>query len=144
MAALGLVATAISAIGTVAGGIAQNNQAQFEAKQQEAQGREDFAASQRQADQARLEAKLANSRQQALAAASGGGAADPTIVKLMGDTAGQGEYNAGGYLYQGKQQKRGLFDQAAATRISGQSSLFGSFLGGAGQIAGGLYKYGYG
>jgi len=141
MAALGVISAAIGAIGTIAQGVAANNQAQFEAEQQKMQGKEELAAAQRQADQQRKEAALVQSRQQALAASSGAGASDPTIIKLMTDTAGQGELNAQGTLYGGEQRKRGLFDQASATRLSGQASLFGSFLGGAGQLASGFAKY---
>lgn len=141
MAALPLIAGAISAIGTVAGGISANNQAQYQADQQEAQGKEELAASQRQAEQQRREADLVMSRQQALAAASGGGASDPTIIQLMTETASQGELNAQGSLYGGEQRKRGLYDQAKGTRLSGKSSLFGSFLGGAGDLVGGFAKY---
>jgi hypothetical protein len=142
MAALGVVASVISAVGGIASGIAQNNAAQFEAQQQEAQGKEDFAASQRQAEQQRKEAQLVQSRQQALAAASGAGAQDPTIVRLMSQTAGQGELNAQSSLYTGEQQKRGLFDQAKGTRMTGQANMIGSFLGGAGDLFSGFAKYG--
>lgn len=141
MAALGIVASVISAIGGIATGIAEKKQADFQAKQQEMQGKEDFAASQRDADQKRKEAELVNSRAQALAAASGGDATDPTIVQLMTGTTQQGELNAQSSLYTGEQQKRGLFDQAAATRMSGQASMFGSFLGAAGTLASGFGKY---
>lgn len=138
---IGAAAAALSAAGTVAGGIAANNQAQYQAEQQKAQGKEELAASQRQASQQRKEAELVQSRQQALAAASGAGASDPTIIQLMTETAAQGELNAQGSLYGGEQRKRGLFDQAKATRLSGKSSLIGSFLGGTGDLLGGFAKY---
>lgn len=141
MAAIGAVASVISAIGGVVSGVAANNQAQFEAQQQEMQGKEELAASQRQADQQRQEAKMVQSRQQALAAASGGGATDPTIVRLMTQTAQQGELNAQTSLFGGENRKRGLFDSAMGTRMSGQASMFGSFLGAAGSLASGFAKY---
>lgn len=139
MSGLELVAAAIGAAGSVATGIAQKNAADYQAEQQEQAGKEAFAASQRDADQKRREATLVQSRQQALAAASGGGASDPTIVRLMTQTAGQGELNAQTELYKGDQQKRGLFDAANASRMSGNASLFGSFLDGAGTLTKGLY-----
>jgi hypothetical protein len=141
MSGLELVAAAIGAAGSVASGIAANNEAKFQAKQQEMQGNEEFAASQRDADQKRQEAQLVNSRAQALAAYSGAGAADPTIIKLMTGTTQQGEMNAQTSLYGGENRKRGLFDQANATRLSGQSSMFGSFLSAAGGLASGFGKY---
>lgn len=137
MAALPLIGAAISGIGTILGGVAANNAAQSEALQLEEKGKEELAASQRDADQKRREGALISSRQQALAASSGAGAgADaPTIVKLMTDTAGQAEYNAQVDLYGGKSRKEGLFNAAANRRREGKASLLGSVLGGFGGFA---------
>jgi len=137
MAALPLIGAAISGIGTILGGVAANNAAQSEALQLEEKGKEELAASQRDANQKRREGALINSRQQALAAASGAGAgADaPTIVKLMTDTAGQAEYNAQVDLYGGKSRKEGLYNAAANRRREGKASLLGSVLGGFGGFA---------
>lgn len=132
---------ALGAAGTIAQGVSAKNAADYQADQQEAAGKEAFAASQREAIQKRKEAEIANSRAQAVAAASGAGASDPTIIKLMTDTAGQGELNAQGSLFQGEQQKRGLFDAAKGSRMSGNASLFGSFLGAGGEALGGFAKY---
>jgi len=139
MSGLELVAAAIGAAGSIASGIAQKNAADYQAQQQEAQGKEEFAASQRDAVAKRREAQLLQSRQQALAAASGANATDPTIVRLMTTTAGQGEYNAQTALYTGEQRKIGLFDAAKATRMSGNASLLGSFFEGAGTLAKGVF-----
>jgi hypothetical protein len=141
MAELGLLASAISAAGSIASGIASKNAADFQAEQQEMQGKEEFAASQREADQKRKESNYVQSRQQALAAASGGGAADPTIVRLMTQTAQQGEMNAQTSLYVGENRKRGLFDAAKGTRLTGRANLVGSFLSASGDLAGGFGKY---
>jgi hypothetical protein len=142
LAALALVSAAIGAVGSIASGVAQKNAADYQAKQQEMQGNEDFAASQRDAEAKRRESKIVQSRQQALAAASGAGATDPTIVRLMTQTAGQGEYNAQTALYSGEQQKRGLYDAAKATRMSGNASLLGSFISGAGTLVKGVSSAG--
>lgn len=141
MAALSAVAGVIGALGTVAGGIAAKNQADFQAEQQEMQGKEEFAASQREAEEKRKESNYVQSRQQALAAASGGGAADPTIVRLMTQTAQQGEMNAQTARYVGENRQRGLMDAAKASRMSGNASLFGSFFGAAGDLASGWARY---
>ena len=141
MAALGAVASVISAVGGVMSGVAAKQSADFEAAQQEQQGKEAFAASQRDAEQARREAQIVQSRQQALAAASGGGADVATIVKLMTDTAKEGEMNAQSYMYSGLNQKRGYMDQAMGTRMTGRASMLGSFLGAAGTLAGSFGKY---
>lgn len=139
---IGLIGTGLSAAGTIAAGKAEQENQNFVAKQEEMKAKEEFAASQRDAQQARREANLAQSRQQALAAASGGGAGSdaPTIVKLMSDVAGQGELNAGSAIYGGQQRAAGLNDSAKARRRSGKASFLGSVLGGFGQMAGGAYK----
>jgi hypothetical protein len=138
---ISLVSTALSAVGTVAGGVAAKNQADFQAEQQEMAGKEEFAASQREANEKRKEATYVQSRQQALAAASGGGAADPTIVRLMTQTAQQGEMNAQTARYVGENRQRGLMDAAKASRMSGEASLFGSFFGATGDAFSGWAKY---
>lgn len=139
---LGGLGTAASVAGTVMAGKAERDNQNFIAKQEEAKAKEEQAASQRDAMQARREARIAQSRQQAIAASSGGGAgADaPTIVRLMSDVAGQGELNAQSQMYGGQQRAIGLRDSAKARRRSGKASFLGSVLGGFGQMAGGAYK----
>lgn len=134
--------TALSAAGTVAAGAAEKRNQDYVAKQEEMKAKEEAAASQREAQQKREEAGYAQSRQQALAASSGGGAGTdaPTIVKLMSDTAGQGELNAGTVLYGGQQRYAGLMDSARGRRASGRSSYLGSIMGGFGQAGSGIGK----
>ena len=143
MAALAAIGTIMSALGSVAGGIAASNQAEFEAKQLEQKSKEERAASQRDALEARKQSAMVQSRQQAVAASSGGGAGSdaPTIMKLMADTAGRGEYQAQSALYGGEQRARGLMDEAKGRRMSGRASLLGGVLGGFGQAAGGFARF---
>jgi hypothetical protein len=70
---------------------AEKNAADFEAQQMEMKAKEEPLPAQRDALAKRKEGAIVNSRAQALAAASGGGAGTdaPTIVKLMSDTAGE-------------------------------------------------------
>jgi hypothetical protein len=137
MAELALIASVVAAGASVAGGAiasegamqrgrAENDAAQAEAVQLDAKGREEFAASQQEAFAKRREGRLASSRAQALAAASGGGADDPTIVKLMSGIASESEYNAGTAMYGGVSRRSGLIDAANNRRRSGQASLLGS------------------
>lgn len=119
-------------------GEAANEAAQTEALQLDARGREEFAAAQREALAKRREGVLANSRIQALSAASGGGADDPTILKLMTGVAGDAEYGAQTVMFGGKQRRAGLFDAANNRRREGQASLLGSKYASAGAIFGGI------
>lgn len=143
MSGLELIGTLIGAVGTVASGVAENRNAQFEAQQLDMKAKEETAAAQRDAEGKRREGVLINSRAQALAAASGAGAGDdaPTIVKLMSQTSGEAEYNAGASLYGGYSRASGLRDSAKGRRASGRASLLGSFFSGAGQAAGGFGTY---
>lgn len=136
---LGTVASGVgglaSAAGTVGAANASANADKFEAKQMEQKAKEEQAAAQREAEQKRREGTLIQSRQQALAAASGGGASGdaPTIVKLMTDTAGQAEYGAQSNLYGGRERYAGLMDSAKGKRASAKASLLGGAIGGFGQ-----------
>lgn len=142
MAALTAIAGIVSAVGTIAAGKAEQNNQNYLAKQEDMKAKEEMASSQREAQQNLNEAELANSRAQALAASSGGGAGAeaPTIVKLMSDTAGQGTLNANTTLYGGMERAAGLRDSAKGRRAAGKASFLGSVLGGFGQAAGGFSK----
>lgn len=144
MSGFEIIGGLLSAAGTIAGGVAEKRSADAEAAQLKRKGQEEFAASQRDAAASRKEATLANSRAQALAAASGGGAGSdaPTIVKLMTDTAGQGEMNAQSAMYGGLSRQAGLNDQARARRASGKASFLGSTLAGFGQAGKSIYSFG--
>lgn len=146
MSGFELIGALVTAGATVAGGVAEKNASDFEAEQLDMKAKEEVAASQREAEQSTKEAELAMSRQQALAASSGGGAGSdaPTIVKLMSDVAGQGELNQQSTLYGGQQRAAGLIDQAKGRRASGKASLLGSSLAAFGQAAKGISSYGAG
>ncbi|WP_420961046.1 hypothetical protein [Brucella sp. IR073] len=137
---LSTIGTVASAGGTVLSGVAAKRDADFVAAQEQQQAAEERAAASREAQQKRREGALVQSRQQALAAASGAGAGTdaPTIVKLMTDTAGQADYNARTVLYGGEQRARGLEASARARRRSGTASLLGSIGGGFGQAVKGF------
>ncbi len=129
---LGLTAagSAVSAAGTIAGGraaqqsaLAQQQALEFRARQEEAAAQEARAAAGRAAQDKRRESVLAQSKLQARAAASGGGADDPTIVNLAGDIAGAGEYGALMEMYKGESRARSLEDQAAGDRYSSGVAL---------------------
>lgn len=79
------------------------------------------ASSQLQAVNTRRQAGLVNSRAQAVAAASGAGATDPTVLGVQGQITREGEYSALTSLFNGEEQARGLESQAALTRYSGRA-----------------------
>lgn len=147
---------AVSAAGTIAGGraaqqsaLAQQQALEFRAQQEEAAAQEARATAGRTAQDKRREATLLQSKLQARAAASGGGADDPTVVNLAEDIAGSGEYGALMEMYKGESRARSLEDQAAGNRFSGGVALadgntkrklanlsaFGTIIGGANSMA---------
>lgn len=131
--------TAISAAGGIASGVASKRSADYEAAQMEQRAKEEVAASQRDAIGKRREGAILNSRAQALAAASGAGAGTdaPTIVKIMGDIAGESDVNARSALYGGFSRAAGLKDAARGRRAEGKASLLGSTFGAFGTLASG-------
>lgn len=143
MAALALIGGLVSAVSTIGAGMAAKKDANFQAAQLDQQSKEQKASAQREAAQSKDEATLANSRVQALSAASGGGAGSdaPTIVKLMSGIGGQGQLNADTQLYTGYSRAAGLSDQAVAKRRSGQQSLLGGIVSGFGQAAKGVSSF---
>ena len=86
---------------------------------------------------------MAQSRLQAFAAASGGGATDPTVIRLGEGIEREGELQALTEFYKGENKARGYMDKAAARRMEGQAERMGSyfkaggtFLDGAGSLFG--------
>lgn len=94
-----------------------------QAAQLEVNAGQQVAVAQRAAEDDRRVAALAGSRALALAAASGGGASDPTIMNLMAKLAGEGTYRAMAALYSGKEKARGMTDQARMARYSGDVAM---------------------
>lgn len=137
MAAISAILPVIKVIGTVlsvvsslrSASIAEaqaksyNQIAAFEAAQLEQQAQEEQAVAQRKAHENLRKSRLMQSRALAIAASSGGGAMDPTVVKIIADLAGEGSYRAGMDLYEGESRARSLKMGAQARRLEGQAGL---------------------
>lgn len=101
-------------------GTQQTQGAELEAQQFEANAKNAIGASQQGAYEQERQGTIAASRALAVAAASGGGASDPTIVNLMARMAGESHYNAMAALYQGQEQSRAMTNQASIARYGGE------------------------
>lgn len=138
MAEIALAATAlgglVSGAGTLIAGSNAKDAAYFKAAQEEQQAQESRAASQRSAMESRRKAGLAISQIQAGAAASGAGAADPSILNVSGNVAARGEYQALADVYKGENRARGLEDQAMGDRMSGDAAMTGALFKSAGTL----------
>lgn len=141
-AVVGAGASVYSAYQTHEMGVAQQKEYNREAAVDELAGKNEYAASQREAEQKRLEAQLVMSRAQAYAAASGAGAGadDPTIVKILGEEGTKGKFNADSLLYAGEQGRDAYYSSAAAKRATGANIFLGSTLSAVGTLAGGIGK----
>lgn len=118
--------TVLSAGSQVARGIATKAVAQrrraeleFEAKQLDAEAGQSQAASQRSAEDVERNVALVNSAALARAAASGAGASDPTVLKIISRTAQEGAYRRDVALYEGEAQARLDRMRAGAMRFEG-------------------------
>lgn len=138
------VSTGTTAASQVAAGDAKMLVAQrkaqeleFEAGQLDTNAGQQRAVAQRNAQQETDNAALLNSRALAVAAASGGGASDPTIVNLMARIAAQGQFKAMTALYEGETQARATESAASARRFQAGTTLAdGSVAQGAAAAAG--------
>jgi signal recognition particle GTPase len=140
-----MVGTGLSVMGKIQEGRYNEAALNMQARNEEAQGKEELAASQRTAEEKRREAQLANSRQIAIAAGSGAGVTNPTVVDIFEKTAERGEYLAQTELYGGKSRKAGYEDKAAASRFRGKQAKSGSIFDAIATGVSGFNKaYGYG
>lgn len=163
---LALIGTAATAGGAVLGAVSTSNamraQAKVDQERSAAQGQwaerraqEELASSQRSADQRMREGKLAESRLQATAGASGSKATDPTVMNLFGGIESEARVNAGNEMAAGQQKAAGLkygadLDKwaadanAAIKNSAADSTLIGGILSGVGAMGTGMSKAGLG
>jgi hypothetical protein len=139
-AVVGAGASVYSAYETVQQGKAAQAEYNRQAAVDELAGKNEYAASQREAEQKRLEGQLVMSRTMAYAAASGAGAGadDPTIVKILGEEGTKTKFNSDSVLYAGEGARDAYNSSAAAKRASGANNFLGSVLTATGTLAGGV------
>jgi hypothetical protein len=135
-AVAGPIGTVLSATGNIAAGNAaarqgqaSQNLANYQAAQLEQNAGQQIAAGQGDAEAVLRQSRLLQSRALAVAAASGGGALDPNVLKIIGGIAGEGQLAADTTRFNASETARGMRNQAAATRYSGAQAAA------AGQIA---------
>lgn len=144
MPALQTASTVLGAFGQIRQGQAAEQQAKHRALQLEQKAGQERAASQRKSIEARRRARIAESRALALAAASGGGASDPTISNLMAGIAGEGEMAAQTAVYEGEERARSAEYGATMARYEGKQAKQASRIGAATTILGSAAKLGKG
>lgn len=139
--ALSLIGTAVSAVGTIAAGAAQAQAAEYQAKQYEIKAKEERAAAQMEGFQYAQQKRLAQSRTQAVAAASGFSASDPGTLDVIGDIERYGTWQEQVARYGGDSRAQGLIDTAAGIRSSASANMFGSVISAGSTIIGGVGSF---
>lgn len=124
----------LAAVGQIAGGLSQADNARSVARQLVVNGGQAVAAGQRRAIGAARQADYVLSKARAGAAASGAGATDPSVLNIEAGIAQQGEYNALSALYEGQDAQRSALAQASAARADATSYATAGLLRGTGTI----------
>lgn len=118
-AAIPIALTAAAGVAQVAGGIssanAQAGSLREEATQLDAMAVSERASAQREGVEQRRQARLLQSRALAVAAAQGG-ASDPTVVNILANLAGEGEFRALSAMFEGEERARSKEMQARVRR----------------------------
>jgi hypothetical protein len=131
-----VASTTLSAVGQIQQGKQAQKMADYKADQLEQQAGQTRAVAQRKSSALRRQAALAESRTLAVAAASGAGAADKTVMDIMSGIYEQGELNAQAAIYEGEERARGMEMSAAGARIEGKQAKRAGYIGAAGTIMG--------
>jgi hypothetical protein len=144
----GVGASVLSGVGSLMSASATAEAQRAEAAMLERQAGETNAAAQRNAERKRKEAALINSRQQAVAAKSGGGATDPTVLDLMAGVAGEGDLQARSIQYEGAERGASLSYQAALKRMAAENAETAGYIGAGTSLLSGVnnwskYRMGY-
>lgn len=127
--ALMVVGSAIQASNTIAGGKAaaaagkaQQAGLDYQASQLDIAAGQERAKAQHAGLEKIRQADLVGSRALALSAASGGGAMDPTVIKIMGDIVAEGDYRSRLAGYEGELNAQGLESRAVVARYQGEQA----------------------
>ena len=119
-------------------GIARQQGLEHQAAQLRQQAGQERATSQRSASEKRRQGRLLASRALAVAGASGAGAGDPTVEKIIGDIGAEGEFRALSEMFIGEERALGLETQADLREFEGrQERIAGQVARRAGDTAGG-------
>jgi hypothetical protein len=151
---MGMIGGVFSMMGAMASadamrsqGEAEKQAAYYNAAMKEQRAMQERAVEQRVALRKRRDTDMIQSTIQARAAASGGGASDPTVIDISGNVAQEGEYQALQSMWIGEQRGRDLENQAQLDRYVGEQKkkaaekkADATILGGIGGMIGSIGK----
>jgi hypothetical protein len=124
----------LSAISHLQFGMQAQRAAEYQAAQLRQNAGEAMASAQRQAFDVDRQSAYTVSAALASAAASGGGASDPTVVNLIARNAGEFAYRKAVALYQGEDKARLMNMQASAKEYEGKNTMVNSALVGGANV----------
>lgn len=116
-----IAGTVLTAVGADQSAAAAKAEGIHRAQIAKKQGDDALAVGQRKMGEKTRQTQLLQSKILANAAASGGGADDPTVLEHMANTQELGTLDALTEFWQGDQLKRGYVDQANAAIFTGQA-----------------------
>lgn len=134
---LSSVGLGVSSISRLMQGVAQRQASKSTADQLRLNADSAAASSERQAADIAQQTQLITSRALAVAAGSGGGASDPTVINLIAQDAQRGAYMQSVALYGGQDRARALDAQADVAEYEGKAARNNSVAEGVVGLAGG-------
>ena len=132
---LAIAGSMIGSGGTIIGANSDARELTSQAAQLDRQAGLERATAQRRSIEERRQARLAQSRALALAAA-GGGASDPTVVNNIAKIEGEGTYRALTALYEGDESALGMEAEADARRRGAKATKTAGYIKAASTILG--------
>lgn len=141
-APLMIVGQLVAAGGTVLGGLQADAAGKATQKQYDQAAGQERAMSQRQAEQDRLQARLAESRGIAVAAASGGGGVETRgVADTIAGINEEGEMRALTSLWEGEERARSLEYAGKVKRWEGKNAKTASFISAGSQVLQGAASF---
>ena len=137
MAVVAGIGTAVSAMGQIQAGKAQQKAANYQAAQADQAAQQSRASAQRGAAEELRRSRIIQGNAIAAAAGSGGSASDPTVANIVGNIAGEGKYRAMTSIFEGENQGNNYENQAAGLRMEGKSARKAGTISALGTIASG-------
>lgn len=135
MAWLAAAAPYLQAAGTVLSVGSNERGAKIDARRLRRLAGDERATSQLAAAEERRRARLLESRARAVAAKSGAGASDPSVLNLMADLSAEGEYRALARMYEGETGAQSLELEAKERRRAARGQSISTILSGAATFA---------
>lgn len=135
---IGLLGSAVSAVGTIAAGNAQASAAEYQKKQDLINASQEQAAAQRKAEGERIKTNRFISSQKAAAGLSGGGTADPSTLNQIGVAQQEGSLRDQFTLYEGQEKKRMWLTEAQAADMEAKNAKQAAMIGAGSSIVSGL------